>query len=74
MTGELGPISVIPRRTSEPWLGELEWIITSGESGPRHRPLHIDWLRGIRDQCSVAGAALLHKTSRLLGPRCSICD
>ncbi|MBC8472811.1 MAG: phage Gp37/Gp68 family protein [Planctomycetes bacterium] len=37
-------------------LGELdlfgiEWVIVGGESGPGARPMAIDWVRGIRNQC-----------------------
>ena len=30
---------------------KLHWIIAGGESGPKARPLELDWLRSIRDQC-----------------------
>ena len=38
-------------------LGELnmegiDWAIAGGESGPGARPMHPDWVRAIRDQCS----------------------
>lgn len=33
----------------------LNWVIAGGESGAKARPMHIDWLRGIRDQCAYAG-------------------
>lgn len=29
----------------------MDWIIAGGESGPRARPMHPDWPRGIRDWC-----------------------
>ena len=29
----------------------LDWVICGGESGPHARPLHPDWVRGLRDQC-----------------------
>lgn len=43
----------------EPLLGPLEelnlagidWVIAGGESGPGARPIELDWVRGIRDQC-----------------------
>lgn len=37
------------------------WIIAGGESGPRARPMHPDWVRGLRDQCQVAGVPFLFK-------------
>lgn len=52
----------------EPLLGPLKlnldgihWVITGGESGPKHRPIEADWVRSIRDQCSAAGVAYFHK-------------
>jgi protein gp37 len=47
-------------------LGELDltgidWVIAGGESGPRARPLHPDWVRSIRDQCASAEVAFLFK-------------
>ncbi|HYN22279.1 MAG TPA: phage Gp37/Gp68 family protein [Thermoanaerobaculia bacterium] len=32
-------------------LDGIHWVIAGGESGPRARPMHIDWARDIRDQC-----------------------
>lgn len=29
----------------------LDWVICGGESGPGARPVHPDWVRGLRDQC-----------------------
>jgi len=29
----------------------LDWVICGGESGPKARPVHPDWVRGLRDQC-----------------------
>lgn len=31
---------------------ELQWVICGGESGPRARPMHPGWARGLRDQCN----------------------
>jgi len=52
----------------EPLLGPLEldltgihWVITGGESGPKHRPIKEEWVRSIRDQCEVVGVAFFHK-------------
>lgn len=52
----LGPLDL------RPWLGSgLDWVITGGESGPKARPVHPDWVRSIRGQCRASGAAFLHK-------------
>lgn len=29
----------------------IDWVIVGGESGPRARPIHQDWVIDIRDQC-----------------------
>jgi protein gp37 len=52
----------------EPLLGPLDldltgihWVITGGESGQHHRPIEIDWVRSIREQCELMGVAFFHK-------------
>lgn len=37
------------------------WVIAGGESGPRARPTHPDWVRALRDQCAAAGVAFHFK-------------
>ena len=32
-------------------LNSIDWVIAGGESGPGARPVHIDWIRNIREQC-----------------------
>ena len=39
----------------------VDWVIVGGESGPGARPMHPDWVRGIRDQCVAAGVAFHFK-------------
>ncbi len=39
----------------------LDWAIVGGESGPKARPMHPDWVRTLRDQCTSAGVAFLFK-------------
>lgn len=38
-------------------LSEIHWVIAGGESGPRARPMAIEWAREIRDQCAAQGAS-----------------
>ena len=53
----------------EPLLGPLpsldltgiDWVIAGGESGPRARPMHPNWVRDIRDRCADAGVAFFFK-------------
>lgn len=39
----------------------LDWVIVGGESGPHARPMHPDWVRSLRDQCTAAGVPFLFK-------------
>jgi protein gp37 len=39
----------------------LDWVIAGGESGPGARPIHPDWLRGLRDQCRAAQVPFFFK-------------
>jgi protein gp37 len=39
----------------------LDWIIVGGESGANARPMHPDWARSIRDQCTAAGVPFFFK-------------
>jgi protein gp37 len=53
----------------EPLLGPLDdldlrgihWAIVGGESGPNARPMRPEWVRSIRDQCTVGGVAFHFK-------------
>ena len=42
----LGPVDL------SPWLesGAVQWVIVGGESGPRARPMDLEWARQLRDQ------------------------
>lgn len=42
-------------------LDHLHWVITGGESGPRHRPCKVEWVRDLRDRCVTAKVAFFHK-------------
>src|SRR5262249_34336815 len=42
-------------------LGQLDWVISGGESGPRCRPCEPGWVRDLRDRCVPAGVAFFHK-------------
>lgn len=39
----------------------LDWVIVGGESGPHARPMHPDWVRSLRDQCTAAGIPFFFK-------------
>ena len=42
-------------------LGEIDWVIVGGESGPGARPMRADWARDIRAQCASAGVSFFFK-------------
>lgn len=39
----------------------IDWVIAGGESGHGARPMHPDWVRGLRDQCAGAGVPFFFK-------------
>lgn len=39
----------------------IHWVIAGGESGPKARPMHPDWVRSLRDQCIDAGVPFFFK-------------
>lgn len=42
-------------------LNNIHWVIVGGESGPRARPMNIEWVRAIRDQCRSAKVPFFFK-------------
>lgn len=58
----------VPAQDHPAWDGQrlrvrevLHWVIAGGESGPRARPLHPEWVRVVRDDCVAAGIAFHFK-------------
>lgn len=39
----------------------LEWVIVGCESGPGRRPMELDWVRSVRDQCVAANVPFYFK-------------
>ena len=39
----------------------IDWLIAGGESGPRARPMPVEWAIDLRDQCQDAGVAFFFK-------------
>ncbi len=50
----LGPIPELP-------LDGIHWVIVGGESGPRHRPVRLEWVLAIRDRCRAVGVPFFFK-------------
>jgi protein gp37 len=42
-------------------LDGIDWVIAGGESGPRARPVHLEWIREIRDLCQRQGVPFFFK-------------
>jgi protein gp37 len=42
-------------------LTDIDWAIVGGESGPRARPMQLDWVQQIGDQCRAYGTAFFFK-------------
>lgn len=47
----------------------ISWCIVGSESGPGARPMELDWVRSIRDQCETAGTSLFFKQMLVKGKR-----
>lgn len=67
----LGPIELIDIATVNavnhlfgddypPYYG-IQWVIAGGESGSDAQPMHISWVRSLRDQCKNAGVPFFFK-------------
>ena len=50
----LGPLSAVN-------LEGIHWIIAGGESGPGARPMQVEWVRALRDQCQAQRVAFFFK-------------
>ena len=50
----LGRISDLP-------LSDIHWVIVGGESGPGARPMSVEWVREIKDQCIRADVPFFFK-------------
>lgn len=50
----LGPLDTLD-------LSEIDWVIVGGESGPGARPMKLEWVTSIRDQCVEANVPFFFK-------------
>jgi protein gp37 len=67
----LGPVDLWGARYQNPnggrtgavtgWAGGVNWVICGGESGNNARPMHPNWVTGLRDQCVAAEVAFHFK-------------
>ena len=42
-------------------LDEIDWVIVGGESGPGARPMKIEWVRDVREQCRTQNVPFFFK-------------
>ena len=42
-------------------LRDIEWVIVGGETGPNHRPMRVEWVDEIFEECRKAGVAFFFK-------------
>ncbi len=63
---------LLERTTLRRWLNgparDKLWVIAGGESGPGHRPVDLDHVRQLRDECGEAGVPFYYKQEGGLKP------
>lgn len=59
LLGPVGPLT----------LEGIDWVIVGGESGPGARPMDIEWVRGVRDQCRQQAVPFFFKQWGGLRPK-----
>lgn len=42
-------------------LTDIQWVIVGGESGPKARPMKLEWVENIRQQCDDQGVQFFFK-------------
>lgn len=57
----LGPIDLREAHKAKIKLPRVDWIVVGGESGPRARPMQIEWVESIVDQCQAASVPVFVK-------------
>jgi protein gp37 len=58
----IGPVGQLDLRN-------IDWVIVGGESGPGARPMNLEWVREVRDQCVTSGVAFFFKQWGGLRPK-----
>lgn len=57
----LGPVDLRQAHKAPVRFPHIDWVIVGGESGTGARPMHPDWARSLRDQCTSVGVPFLFK-------------
>lgn len=55
----LGPVRLIDFNSF--WRSLIHWVICGGESGPKSRPMELEWARSLHGQCEVADVSFFMK-------------
>ena len=58
---ETAPQTWTVNRNYQPVWSFIHWVSVGGESGPNARPMHLDWVRSIKDQCQEADVPFFFK-------------
>jgi protein gp37 len=71
LTGWTGKNNTLPSPLSDalkvlPDIPKIDWVVLGGETGPGARPMKLEWVRDVRDQCQAAGIRFFFKA---WGPR-----
>ena len=61
--GQFRFLSMEPLLSATPDLNleDIHWLIAGGESGPGARPVDVEWIRDLRDQCQAADIPFFFK-------------
>jgi protein gp37 len=58
----IGPLDI------SDWLGQLGWVVAGGESGPNFRPMDLEWLAALVDQCRATSTPIFVKQDAKYNP------
>lgn len=72
----LGPVNLndvfpggLPCPVDGPYTRAIHWVIVGAESGHGARPMQLDWVRSLRDQCQAAGVPFFFKQAIVDGKK-----
>lgn len=54
-------------------LRHVDWVVAGGESGASAKPMQVDWVRGLRDQCEMASVPFFFKNWGAWEPHPHVC-
>lgn len=66
---------LMPFKETDPSLQRtprVDWVIAGAESGPGARPMNLEWVRSVRDQCQSAGTSFFLKQKLEGGKKLSL--